>query len=79
MSKVLSLKLQDSVFDAMEQIVKRLGRPRNAYIGEAVAHFNRLYERRVLGELLARESAAVRAQSLRVLEEFEGMEDEPSA
>jgi len=62
----------------METVAHRLKRPRNAYINEAVAHFNRLHRRRLLGEVLARESAAVRDESLRVLAEFERIEDAPS-
>ena len=73
MSKILSLKLREEVFKEMETTVTRLKRPRNAYINEAVAHFNRLHRRHLLGEQLARESAAVSDESLRVLAEFEAL------
>ena len=76
MSKVLSLKLREEVFEEMETTLRRLKRPRNAYINEAVAHFNRLQRRRLLGEAFARESASVREESLRVLAEFERIEDD---
>ena len=77
MSKILSLKLRDDIFHAMETTTHRLKRPRNAYINEAVAHFNRLHRRRVLGEMLARESAAVADESMRVLREFEAIDEVP--
>lgn len=76
MSKVLSLKLRDEVFDAMETTLRRLKKPRNAYINEAVAHFNRLQRRRVFAAELARESAAACDESMRVLAEFEALRDE---
>lgn len=76
MSKTLSLKLRDEIFREMEKTVRDLRKPRNAYINEAVAHFNRLHRRRLLGELLARESALVSDESMRVLAEFEAMGDD---
>ncbi|MFI5362191.1 MAG: hypothetical protein ACHQ49_09500 [Elusimicrobiota bacterium] len=77
MSKILSLKLRDEIFTEMEATTRRLKRPRNAYINEAVAHFNRLHRRRRLGELLDKESAAVADESMRVLAEFEAIDEVP--
>ena len=78
MSKVLSLKLRDDVFVETEAIVKKQRRRRNAYINEAVAFYNRLWKRRLLGRTLARESATVAAESMAVLAEFEAFEEEPA-
>jgi predicted transcriptional regulator len=77
MSKTLSLKLRDEIFLEMEKTTARLKLPRNAYINEAVAHFNRLQRRKLLGEILARESAAVMDESMRVLKEFEAIDEVP--
>ena len=77
MSKILSLKLRDEIFAEMEKTTSSLKLPRNAYINEAVAHFNRLHRRKRLGELLARESAAVMDESMRVLKEFEAIDEVP--
>jgi hypothetical protein len=77
MAKLLSLKLRDEIFAEMETTIRRLKRPRNAYINEAVAHFNRLERRKLLGELLVRESAAVMDESMRVLKEFEAVDEVP--
>ncbi|OGS41805.1 MAG: hypothetical protein A2506_13405 [Elusimicrobia bacterium RIFOXYD12_FULL_66_9] len=76
MSKVLSLKLRNEVFDEMETTLRRLKRPRNAYINQAVEHFNRLHRRRLLEAQYAKESAAVREESMRVLAEFEALPDD---
>ncbi|NNN05720.1 MAG: hypothetical protein HKL90_07450 [Elusimicrobia bacterium] len=76
MSKNLSLKLRGDVFEQMERTVRRLKKPRNAYINEAVAHYNLLHRRRGLAAEFARESALARDESLRVLAEFEALPDE---
>jgi len=76
MSKNLSLKLREDVFEQMERTVRRLKKPRNAYINAAVAHYNQLHRRRVLAAELARESVLVRGESMRVLAEFEALQDE---
>lgn len=77
MSKNLSLKVQDAIFSEMEKTAGRLKTPRNAYINQAIAHFNRLHRRLKLAEVLARESAAVMDESMRVLKEFEAIDEVP--
>lgn len=75
MSKNLSLKLQDEIFKETEQVLKKVKRPRNAYINEAVHFYNRLMARRLLKNKLMRESNIVAADSMSVLEEFEKFEE----
>ncbi|MBM4277308.1 MAG: hypothetical protein FJ110_19530 [Deltaproteobacteria bacterium] len=75
MSKNLSLKLQDGIFKETEQVLKKVKRPRNAYINEAVHFYNRLMARRLLKNKLMRESNIVAADSMSVLEEFEKFEE----
>jgi hypothetical protein len=75
MSKNLSLKLQDGIFKETEQVLKKVKRPRNAYINEAVHFYNRLMARRLLKKKLMRESNIVAADSMSVLEEFEKFEE----
>lgn len=77
MAKNLSLKMREDIFREMETTVRRLKKPRNAYINEAVEHFNRLHRRRVLAEEFARASAAVQEESMRVLKEFEAIDEVP--
>lgn len=75
MSKNLSLKLQDNIFEETEQVLRKVKRPRNAYINEAVHFYNKLIARRLLKNKLIRESNMVAADSMAVLEEFEKFEE----
>ncbi len=79
MSKVLSLKLRDDLFVEAEGIRRRQRRPRNAYLNDAVAFYNRAWKTRALRGALAAESRAVRSESLAVLAEFEAFEEEHDA
>jgi hypothetical protein len=73
--KTLSLKLDDSVFQETEQVVTKLKKPRNRYINEALLYYNRLQRKRLLAKKLDSESKLVRAESLKVLAEFENLDD----
>lgn len=75
MSKVLSLKLRDDVFQEIENIIHQLKIPRNTYINEALAFYNRQNRRKILQKQLARESELVQHNSLEVLADFEKLED----
>lgn len=75
-SKLLSLKLQDKVFQDAEGILRRSRKPRNAYFNEAINLYNKLWKRKLLKKILAEESAMVADESLLVLEAFELLEDE---
>jgi predicted transcriptional regulator len=75
MSKNLSLKLQDEVFEETERVLRRVKRPRNAYINEAIHFYNKLVARRLLKNKLIKESNIVAADSMVVLEEFEKFEE----
>lgn len=73
--KLLSLKLQDDIFNEVEKVVHRLHVPRNAYINKALAFYNQLYKRKLLKKQLEKESKAVSGISLQVLHEFEKIGD----
>ena len=75
MSKNLSLKLQDEIYKETEQVLRKVKRPRNAYINEAIHFYNKLIARRLLKNKLIRESNIVAADSMAVLEEFEKFEE----
>lgn len=75
MSKVLSLKLQDEIFEETEKVLQKLNRPRNSYINEAVHFYNKLVARRLLKDKLIKESQLVAANSMAILEEFEKFEE----
>ena len=74
--KMLSLKLDDVVFDETEKVIKQLDMPRNRYINEALAMYNRYHKRKKLRAKLLMESQAVYANSLDVAEDFENFLDE---
>ena len=73
--KTLSLKLDDSIFKETEQVLSQIKKPRNRYINEALLYYNRLQRKRLLEKKLNAESKLVRDESLRVLAEFENLDD----
>ncbi|MEK6664934.1 MAG: hypothetical protein AAB016_04395 [candidate division NC10 bacterium] len=78
MSKMLSLKLQDGVYEETEEILRKSRKARNAYFNEAINLYNKLWRRKLLKRELTKESALVSADSLEVLEVFERLEDKLS-
>ena len=75
MSKNLSLKLNDAVFEETEKILKKVKMPRNAYINKALDFFNEYNKRALLKKQFAFESKLVAEESMRVLREFEAIDD----
>ena len=76
MSKTLSLKMQDAIYQETEKVIHRIHVPRNAYINTAVQFYNKLQKRALLKKEFARESRWVRDNSTEVLKTFEALEDE---
>ncbi len=75
MSKNLSLKLQDDIFEETERVLRKVKRPRNAYINEAIHFYNKLFTRKMLKDQVLKESALVAKDSMVVLKEFERFEE----
>lgn len=73
--KTLSLKLDDSIFQDTEKLVKEINKPRNRYINEALNFYNKIQSRKILAKKLEAESKLVREESIKVLEEFEKILD----
>jgi hypothetical protein len=69
--KTVSLKIDDSIFGETEEILLRIKKPRNRYINEALAFYNKIQKRKMLDIKLKKESAIVGAESLSVLNDFE--------
>jgi hypothetical protein len=63
MSKILSLKLKNEIFEETESILKKTKHPRNAYFNEAIHFYNRLFTRKMLRKQLLKESAMVAEQA----------------
>jgi predicted transcriptional regulator len=73
--KTLSLKLEEHIIEETEQITKDINISRNRYINEALAYYNNIRKRELLAEQLKRESLLCRDESLRVLKEFEAIDE----
>ena len=69
--KTVSLKIDESTFSETEKILAIMKKPRNRYINEAIAYYNKLQERMILERKLKNESELVKTDSISVLKEFE--------
>ena len=74
--KNLSLKLDDEIFLETEKVVEKLGTTRNRYINEALAIYNKYYNRKMLRDQLVKESRAAYGSSRDILDEYEKLIDE---
>ena len=74
--KTLSLKLDDSVFTETEQVINHIKKSRNRYINEALEFYNKVQKRKLLAAKLEKESKLVKDESLKVLHDFEMIDDE---
>lgn len=74
--KTISLKIDDSIFGETEKILSSIKKPRNRYINEALEFYNRLQQRLILEKKLKKESTLVSADSMDILKEFDGIDDE---
>ncbi len=74
--KTVSLKIDDTTFEETEQILSKVKTNRSRYLIDAVKFYNRLQERRLTATQLERESELTRDESLRVLAQFEALQDE---
>ena len=73
--KNFSLKLRDEIFLETEKVIRKLKVPRNLYINHAIDHYNKVFKKRQLKAKLSDESKLVAGESLKVLKEFESLED----
>ncbi len=74
--KILSLKLDDEIFNETEEITGKLHLARNRYINEAVNIYNRVNKRRLLKNQLTKESAMTSKESMDIIHEFEKLLDD---
>lgn len=73
--KTLSLKLDEIVYEETEQLLKKIKKPRNRYINEALQYYNQLQKKKIISEQLVKESKLISDESMNVLNEFEKIED----
>ena len=69
--KVVSLKIDDSVFGETEKILSRISISRNRYINEAIDYYNKIQKRQILEQRLKVESELVKKDSMNILTDFE--------
>lgn len=69
--KIVSLKIDDSIFGETEKILSTVKKPRNRYINEAIDHYNKLQQRMILEKKMIKESNLVKKDSMSVLKDFE--------
>ena len=68
--------MDDSVFKETERITARISKNRNRYINEAVQFYNLLQKRKLISHQLQKESKIVQEESMKVLAQFEKLQDE---
>lgn len=68
--------MDEKVFLETERILKKVRKNRNRYINEAVQFYNLLQQRKLLTAQLKKESKLVQGESMKMLAEFEGMDNE---
>ena len=73
--KILSLKLEDKIFDEAEEVASKLNLARNQYINEAVSIYNLYNKRMLLKKQLHKESKLTRKDSMDILRDFEKLVD----
>ena len=76
MMKTVSLKIDDAIFGETEKILSRINIPRNRYINEALALYNKYNRRKMIKSQLAREAALSQESSMEILREFEALDDD---
>lgn len=74
--KTISLKIEESIFQDTEEILKKKKKPRNRYINEALDFYNKSQKREILREQFRISSMLVREDNMEIIKEFEALEDE---
>lgn len=69
--KTVSLKIDHSIFGETEKILARIKKPRNRYINEAIAFYNKIQHKQILEKKLKKESGIVKEDSMSVLKDFD--------
>lgn len=76
--KILSLKLDDKVYNETEELLEKINKPRNRYINEALNYYNRIQKRKLLADQFLKESKIVCDDSMDILAEFENLDSDVS-
>lgn len=77
MSKALSLKLEDRIFNETESVIQKMRVPRNAYINRALDFYNRCQKRLLNKKRLKKDVALLKSDTKKWSEELALLEDLP--
>lgn len=69
--KIISLKIEETIFTETDKIVEQCDISRNKYINEALDYYNKIQRNKLLEKILKKESSLVGKESIKVLKEFE--------
>ncbi len=72
--KVISLNLDEVIFNETEEIVAMMKKPRNRYLNEAIDFYNKHQQRAILERKLQYESKTVSENSMNILRDFEDID-----
>ena len=72
--KTVSLKIDEVIFGETEKILSKIKKPRNRYINEAIAFYNKFQRQALLEKSLRKESELVKEDSMAVLKDFEDID-----
>jgi hypothetical protein len=68
--------MDEEVFEETERMLRKVHKTRNRYINEAVKFYNIVQKRKILSRQLKKESKLVRDESMKILAEFENIDNE---
>ena len=72
--KIVSLKIDDSMFGETEIILSKITIPRNRYISKSIEYYNSVQKRQILEKRLRAESELVKKESMNILSDFESID-----
>lgn len=75
MSKALSLKLEDRIFEETEKVIRKIHLPRNTYINQAIAFYNRCQKRLLNKKRLQKDVRLLHQDTSQFIKSFELLED----
>ncbi len=76
MTKLISLKVDEKLLEELQMLAKQVGTSRNKYINEAINTYNKIQRKEQIRIALQKASMLVREENMRILEEFEALEDD---
>lgn len=72
--KAISLKIDDPLFVETEKILSITKKPRNRYVNEAIAYYNKVQKRKIVERKLAMEYRMMKAEMMAIPKEREHTE-----